>query len=97
MLPSQNVQNESIIGDIFYNLLFCILLDNEWGSDCPVLKPRNHLCFFLLSLTLHLQKTSKLGGFPGGAVVENLPANAGDTGSEPWSGKIPHAEEQLGP
>ena len=31
-------------------------------------------------------------GFPGGAVVENLPANA-----EPWSGKIPHAVEHLGP
>ena len=36
-------------------------------------------------------------GFPGGAVVENLPANAGDTGSKPWFGKIPHAAEQLGP
>ena len=34
-------------------------------------------------------------GFPGGAVVESLPANAGDTGSSP--GKIPHATEQLGP
>ena len=32
-------------------------------------------------------------GFPGGAVVENLPASAGDTGS----GKIPHTAEQLGP
>ena len=38
-----------------------------------------------------------LGGFPGGTAVESLPANAGDTGSEPWSGKIPHATEQLGP
>ena len=36
------------------------------------------------------------GGFPGGAVVENPPANAGD-GFEPWSGKIPHAAERLGP
>ena len=25
-------------------------------------------------------------GFPGGAVVENLPANAGDTGSRPGLG-----------
>ena len=34
--------------------------------------------------------------FPGGAVVKNPPANAGDKGSiEPWSGKIPHAAEQL--
>ena len=37
------------------------------------------------------------GGFPGGAVVENPPANAGDTVFEPWSGRIPHAAEQLGP
>ena len=36
-------------------------------------------------------------GFPGGAVVENLPANAGDTGFEPWSGKMLHATERLGP
>ena len=28
----------------------------------------------------------KLSGFPGGAVVENLPANAGDTGSSPGLG-----------
>ena len=27
------------------------------------------------------------GDFPGGAVVKNLPANAGDTGSSPGSGK----------
>ena len=26
-------------------------------------------------------------GFPGGAVVENLPANAGDTGSSPDLGR----------
>ena len=29
----------------------------------------------------------KLQGFPGGAVVENLPANAGDTGSSPGLGR----------
>ena len=35
-------------------------------------------------------------GFPGGAVVENPPANAGDTGSIPGQGtKIPHAAGQL--
>ena len=40
------------------------------------------------------QKTSNkiairtyLSGFPGGAVVENLPANAGDTGSSPGLGR----------
>ena len=30
---------------------------------------------------------AKTGGFPGGAVVENLPANAGDTGSSPGLGR----------
>ena len=30
-----------------------------------------------------------MGGFPGGAVVENLPANAGDTGSSPGLGRSP--------
>ena len=27
------------------------------------------------------------GGFPGGIVVKNLPANAGDTGSSPGLGR----------
>ena len=42
-------------------------------------------------------KNPKSRDFPGGAVVENLPANAGDTGSSPVSGKIPHAAEQVSP
>ena len=32
-------------------------------------------------------KEIPLKGFPGGAVVENLPANAGDTGSSPGLGR----------
>ena len=34
-------------------------------------------------------------GSPGGLVVNNLPANAGDNWFDPWSAKIPHAMEQL--
>ena len=34
----------------------------------------------------YTSKTKQTGGFPGGAVVENLPANAGDTGSSPGLG-----------
>ena len=30
-----------------------------------------------------------LAGFPGGSVVNNLPANAGDAGSNPGSGRSP--------
>ena len=29
----------------------------------------------------------RVSGFPGGAVVESLPANAGDTGSSPGLGR----------
>ena len=32
-------------------------------------------------------KKNRKQGFPGGAVVENLPANAGDTGSSPGLGR----------
>ena len=42
------------------------------------------------------KKENHPGGFPGGLVVKNLPASAGDTGSIPvW--EVPHAMEQLSP
>ena len=34
-------------------------------------------------------------GFPGSVVIKNPPANAGDLGSIPYLGTIPHAMEQL--
>ena len=34
-----------------------------------------------------MEKMYKFLGFPGGAVVKNLPANAGDTGSSPGLGR----------
>ena len=36
-------------------------------------------------MCMHLK--TELQGFPGGAVVENLPANAGDMGSSPGLGR----------
>ena len=51
----------------------------------------------LLCLLFDVSQIIHILGFPGGSVVKNPPANAGDTGSEPWSGKIPHAMEQLSP
>ena len=36
-------------------------------------------------------------GFPGGPVVKNLPANAGDTGSIPTLGRFHMPPGQLGP
>ena len=49
-----------------------------------------YMCFYFIFKNYLL-------GFPGGTVVENLPANAGDTGSSPDLGRIPHAAEQSGP
>ena len=49
----------------------------------------NQLCGLLVPLLLdELVISIKLKqGFPGGAVVESLPANAGDTGSSPGLGR----------
>ena len=45
-----------------------------------------------------LESLSPQWDFPGGPVVRNLPANAGDMGLIPGLGaKIPHAERQLSP
>ena len=55
------------------------------------------LCSWLGCYDIPGLKKSTLGDFPGSAVVKNPPANAGDTRSIPWSGKIPHAVEQLSP
>ena len=46
-----------------------------------------YLPIFTLPIVYSLFKSSKKGGFPGGAVVESLPANAGDTGSSPGPGR----------
>ena len=41
---------------------------------------------WVFGLHWDLSFKKRVGGFPGGAVVENLPANAGDTGSSPGLG-----------
>ena len=42
-------------------------------------------------------KTPWLGDFPGGTVVKNPPANAGDTGSSPGPGEDPTCREAMKP
>ena len=45
-------------------------------------------CYFLLQHVLS-DKVIKWRGFPGGSLVKNLPANAGDTGSIPGLESFP--------
>ena len=46
-----------------------------------------HIITELLKTFDKVMTLKVLGGFPGGTVVENLPANAGDTGSSPGLGR----------
>ena len=69
------------------------LLNTPSLSNCLAVWGSAYLnCILQQNAEAHIR--IQLSGFPGGTVVENLPANAGHTG---WSGKIPHAAEQLGP
>ena len=43
--------------------------------------------YHMISPICRIFKNDTNGGFPGGAVVENPPANAGDTGSSPGPGR----------
>ena len=68
-----------------------------WKSLGPRL---HHLKSILFSSPLSLKVINSIWSdwdFPGGAMDKNLPANAGDCGFNPWSGKILHAAEQLSP
>ena len=91
---------------------FLSLRASEWFSInnqgfALYFKPLSCHLLLLLSFTVRTSilcldgQSKDLGvsprGFPGGAVVENLPCQCRGHGFEPWSGKIPHAAEQLGP
>ena len=45
------------------------------------------VCVYIYSLCIHIM------GFPGGSEVKNFPANAGEAGSIPGSGKSPGEEK----
>ena len=57
---------------------FSIILGKLKGSD---------LVRWQQNYNPYCEVKTRGGGFPGGAVVENLPADAGDTGSSPGLGR----------
>ena len=71
-----------VVGNLFFMAI------NSLVPFCPALpnsaKPS---CFSSRKSDIAVQKYWSRG-FPGGAVVENLPANAGDTGSSPGLGRF---------
>ena len=54
----------------------------------------NTLTHMVIHTLFHLSSGTD-SNFPSSPAVKNLPANAGDTGSIPGPGKIPHALGQL--
>ena len=58
-------------------------IQETFNKDLEELKSKQTV----MNNTINEIKNSLEGGFPGGAVVENLPANAGDTGSSPGLGR----------
>ena len=54
-------------------------------TDHPLSKDKN--CLKNLAHSSGAKIIQISGGFPGGTVVENLPANAGGTGSSPGLGR----------
>ena len=54
----------------------------QWNTTQP--QKRMKFC--------HMQQHGQTWGFPGGTVIKNLPANAGDMGSTPRSRRSPGEE-----
>ena len=78
------------------------MLNNNWASACQyskiwnmrvdlskgLLKTRMYNMQFFVDVIHYL-------GFPGGSVVKNMPANAGDASLIPGSGKSPEEEVAI--
>ena len=75
----ENIVYYPALGPNKMDVIPCLQKYPNWQNELTARIP----CLSLLGKS-HIKK--RQGGFPGGAVVENLPANAGDTGSSPGLG-----------
>ena len=88
-----------IIHTVFYTIKYCILITvfphpclmNRvllYNKNFSIIYLNELFCFLKIWKPLLFWSYQKWAeGFPGGAVVENLPANVGDTGSSPGLGR----------
>ena len=67
--------------------IYCFLPSHCSQKALNTPKEKVFYILIILYFTIYIFKKAKSWGFPGGAVVENLPANAGDTGSSPGLGR----------
>ena len=64
------------------------------SEDDAIIKTEGKACLAIKEIG---SKVSKYGDFPGGAVVKNPSANAGDTSSSPGPGRSHMPRMQLSP
>ena len=83
-LPSDHIPHQPVPESRHTQVADC---DNRWNSGVFNLMQSDYLGHILLLITGTLSFKMRCEGVPGGAVVENLPANAGDMGSSPDLGK----------
>ena len=62
-------------------------MGRKWHSSEYIFLHNFDLWNYANILYVQKIKSTRIWGFPGGAVVKNLPANAGDTGSSPGPGR----------
>ena len=80
MWPDENLY-KNVHSFISYNS------PKKGNSQCPSTEEWISKIWYIHTVEYYLTTKRNEVGFPGGAVVGNLPANAGDTGSSPGLGR----------